>query len=530
MGAALQAAWDAQAWRALWHDPQLPLALITTIWVGLVATVVATALATWLLSTHFPGPHWPTLLRRLPAMLAVPHSAFAIGLVFIVAPSGWLLRGLSPWLTGFESPPAWSTSQDPYGLGMAMVLIFKEVPFLVWTAATHLQRPDFARTLRQSLTLAGTLGYPPRQAWWRVVAPQLLPRMRWPFLAVMAYSLTVVDVALVAGPTTPPTLSVLALTWLQDADPMTNAKGAAAAWVLVLLVGIAGMAVAGLRWPKGWQSRGRPANAITLPVPHSSHHPALSSIFSGLAFVQVWTWVYLAIGVTLAMASCAGPWPFPSLLPSQWSAQAWRTVAESSGTFWSTLWIGLASSTLALVWAISWLEWTPPRWRHPMQQWVFLPLVMPGLLWAMGLYHLALRWQIDGTVTGVILAHTLTVVPYTVIALAPAYTQFDLRYAHLCASFGKPYAVFLWQVKWPMLKAAIASAFAVGFAVSVTQYLPTLFVGAGRITTVTTEAIGLSAGGQRGLLAAFAVVQAALPLLAFAWSTHLGSIGKRDKK
>jgi putative thiamine transport system permease protein len=60
---------------------------------------------------------------------------------------------------------------------------------------------------------------------------------------------------------------------------------------------------------------------------------------------------------------------------------------------------------------------------------------------------------------------------------------------------------------------------AVGFAVSVAQYLSTQFVGAGRHTTVTTEALTLASGGQRTLMAAFALLQALLPALAFgaAW-------------
>ncbi len=42
----------------------------------------------------------------------------------------------------------------------------------------------------------------------------------------------------------------------------------------------------------------------------------------------------------------------------------------------------------------------------------------------------------------------------------------------------------------------ILATFAVGFAVSVAQYLPTLFAGGGRFVTVTTEAVALSAGGR----------------------------------
>ena len=67
----------------------------------------------------------------------------------------------------------------------------------------------------------------------------------------------------------------------------------------------------------------------------------------------------------------------------------------------------------------------------------------------------------------------------------------------LIASLGHGRARFLCSVKSPMLRAAITSAFAVGFAVSVAQYLPTLFIGAGRFSTVTTEAVTLASGAQR---------------------------------
>jgi putative thiamine transport system permease protein len=73
----------------------------------------------------------------------------------------------------------------------------------------------------------------------------------------------------------------------------------------------------------------------------------------------------------------------------------------------------------------------------------------------------------------------------------------------------------LWQVKWPLLRSALAAALAVGFAVSVAQYLPTLYVGAGRFQTVTTEAVTLASGGQRALTAAFAWLQWLLPMLMF---------------
>jgi ABC-type uncharacterized transport system YnjBCD permease subunit len=61
----------------------------------------------------------------------------------------------------------------------------------------------------------------------------------------------------------------------------------------------------------------------------------------------------------------------------------------------------------------------------------------------------------------------------------------------------------------------MASALAIGFAVSVAQYLSTQFIGAGRHATLTTEAVTLASGGQRNLAAAFGLLQALLPALAF---------------
>ena len=44
-------------------------------------------------------------------------------------------------------------------------------------------------------------------------------------------------------------------------------------------------------------------------------------------------------------------------------------------------------------------------------------------------------------------------------------------------------------------------AFATGFSVSMAQYMPTLWLGAGRFSTLTTETVALSSGGSIPILA-----------------------------
>ena len=62
---------------------------------------------------------------------------------------------------------------------------------------------------------------------------------------------------------------------------------------------------------------------------------------------------------------------------------------------------------------------------------------------------------------------------------------------------------------------AASQRLAIGLAVSVGQSLPTLLLSGGRLPTLTTEAVALATGTDRARIAALALAQAALPLLAF---------------
>jgi putative thiamine transport system permease protein len=508
---AVGAALDPGAWAGLRADLQWPRALAMTLWTGVAATALSVALTAWLLAGSFPGPLWQRSVRVLSPMLAVPHAAFAIGLAFLIAPSGWLLRLLSPWATGFEAPPPWPTTQDPWGLGLIAVLVAKEVPFLLWAVASQLQRADTATRLARELDAARSMGYTRQAAWWRVLWPQLWPRLNGPLIAVLAYSLTVVDMALVIGPTSPPTLAVLAWQWLLDADPGLNAQGAAAAWLLAALVGLAALAVRALtrwlhwrqRWVRG--TRGRPGPA----QPRTWNLWPLAG-------------AYGAVLAALAVGSVSGVWPFPQFWPASFSLQGWESVGASARTLWVTLALATASSATALLWAVAWLECDPAAWDARLRRLVYLPLLLPSVLWVVGLHRLSLAWGIDARWPGLWLAHSLAAAPYVLIALSPAYQGFDARYAQIAASLRKGHWAFLLRVKWPLLKAALLAALAVGFAVSVAQFLPTLFVGAGRFNTVTTEAVTLASGAQRSLTAAYAWLQWLLPALVFAAAAWAG--------
>jgi len=509
---AIDAGLTAQGWRELWNDPQLPRALGLSVAVGISATALSLALTAWVLASSFGGRAWLSTTRLLAPMLAMPHAAFAIGLAFLIAPSGWLLRAFSPWATGLQTPPDWATTQDPLGLGLVAALVGKEVPFLLWTAATQLQRADVGLRWRREMAVASTMGYSRQKAWWLVVWPQLWPRLAGPLLAVLAYSLTVVDMALVIGPASPPTAAVLAWQWLLDADPATNAKGTACAWLLAFAVAM----VAGC----GWLVRDRVHRRNRwVRGTRGGRDP---SLWRNWVPILVLSALYVSIMLVLAVGSVSGVWSFPRLVPQTFSLDAWRSVARSSDTLAATLGLALASSACALAWTVAWLECAPLAWDGRLRRLLYLPLLLPAVLWVVGLHRLALTWGVDARWTGLWLAHTLAALPYVLIALSPSYLGFDPRYAQVAASLGHGRLAFLLRVKWPLLRAGLSASLAVGFAVSVAQYLPTLFIGAGRYGTVTTEAVTLASGGQRSLLAAYAWLQWLLPAALFALAAAAG--------
>ena len=71
------------------------------------------------------------------------------------------------------------------------------------------------------------------------------------------------------------------------------------------------------------------------------------------------------------------------------------------------------------------------------------------------------------------------------------------------------------KIKVRTLSGAILFAWAMGISVSLALYLPTIMLGAGRITTLTTEAVALSSGHDRRVVALYALWQAILPFVFF---------------
>jgi putative thiamine transport system permease protein len=484
-------AFSRSAWSDLWADPEWPLALGSTLISTILGSALALVFALLMAVQCYGGPAWSRLQRQLPLLLSVPHAAFAVGLLFLLAPSGWLMRLLAPF-AGWVLPPAWVTVQDPWGLSLAFALALKECWFLLWVLAAILAE----HTILQQMTIAQTMGYSRLQAWRHILLPQLLPRLAWPMLAVFAYGLSVVDMAVILGPSNPATMAVLIWHWLSDPHPLIQAKGSAATLVMGGLL-LSMMVLLKWGWwacrvgpyPKGVRRQAKAKRAW-----HCST-PLLAISYAVLACLLMW--------------SMAEAWFFPAIWPETLSLRVWANTDFTP--FFNSLYVASAAVLLALPITLIWLEWGPQRFNT----WLYLPLIIPAMPLAAGQYAVLLKMGLANSYSSVIWSHLLWVVPYILLTLTGPYRAYDQRFMVMAQALGKGRFKSCLTVKWPMLMRPIFAAMAIGFSVSIAQYLPTLFAGGGRIVTATTEAVALSSGGNRRILAVQALLQVMLPLGAF---------------
>ncbi len=477
---------------------------------GLAATVVSLGLTALIVAMLHDRPGFAPLRRMLSPLLAVPHAAAALGLAFLLAPSGWIARLLSPWATGWRQPPDLMTLNDPMGLALTLGLVAKEMPFLLLMALAAL--PACAPAPR--LLLGSALGHGRLSAFAVGVWPALYARLRLPVMAVLAYGMTTVEMAMILGPGLPPTLSVQIADWLSDAS-LRHLPVASAAAILQLSLVLAAM----LLW-RGGEGLGRAllrghiARGARATGTDAMATRAAQGLGFGLAGV-------LALSLAgLALWSVAGDWQFPAALPRGLTLQPWtRALPALTDSLWLTTAIALGATGVALAVVLASLQFeqgwgqSPGRWA---ERTLYLPLLLPQIAVMPGLQVIALRLGVEGTPLAVMAVHLLFVLPYVFLSLAPAFRGWDHRHGLTAATLGASPARIFWRLRLPILLGPVLTAAALGVAVSAGQYLPTLMVGGGRVGTLTVEAVALSSGGNRRLIGAFAISQLALPALAFA--------------
>jgi putative thiamine transport system permease protein len=554
----------------LFSNPLLPRSLILTLTTGMLATWLALYLARNI------ACHWPLRLKDgerlvgangfwlvvLAVLLAIPHAAFATGFSFLLSPAGYLARLFSPWATGWVTPPALWANGDPYGIALTLGLALKETPFLLLAINSQLAHLPLAPYAK----VAASLGYAPSQNFYKILWPQLSANIRLPLFCVLVYGVSVVDMAMVLGPSAPPNLALLALDWLTHPDPLRQLQGQGAALILfgLCLLAIALWYGISFCW---WFFYYRHYCCNGIRQNRFVWLQKARLVFNCVILLGVSAWVLLS----LCLWSLTWRWPFPRLWPTAWSLEHWRLTRD---VLWqsvlTSLGLGIICTFLSLFTSFILLEeqrqrstsyrspgrvfppplpssgalkfWILSGFKGPkntgrslrplLESWrallrplsrqlpqypifddslLVMGLIVPQLTLLYGVQQFWLEIDFYHPLPTVIAAQLPFTTAYGYFALKGPYLTLNPRYAHIAASLGLSPLSYALRLHWRLILPPLANAAAISFAVSQALYLPVRLMGGGRLETVTSQTLALATSGDRRQSGVMALIQLLLP-------------------
>lgn len=501
-------------WRMLLAQPGIWTSALLSLATGLGSAAAALGVVMLFVAAWAGTAAFSRVQHLVSPLLSVPHAAAAFGLAFLISPSGMIARLVSPWASGWERPPDILVVNDPLGLSLTAGLVVKEIPFLLLVALATLPQVPTAQTR----ALTASLGYGRIAGFLYGSWPALYRQIRLAAFAVVAFASSVVDVAVILGPTRPGTLAPRLVEWVNDPDISMRFVASAGAMLQLGVTAAAILAWIGLerlaaRLRDAGAARGLRLRRDRWLARSAIATTAISAlaVFGGLATLGLW--------------SVAGFWPFPDSLPQGFTARSWSN-ARIAAPLATTLAVAALATGLATLLALLCLvreDETGRRGRLALA-FVYLPLIVPQVGFLFGMQLLFLLAGVTASLPALVFAHLVFVMPYVFLSLSDPWRAFDKRYEAVAAGLGKSRAETLRQVRLPMLLRPLLTAAAVGFAVSIGLYLPTLLIGAGRLTTITTEAVALASGGSRRVIGVYAFLQMLLPFLGFAVATVLPAL------
>lgn len=225
---------DLDAYRALVDDPAFWESLWFTLRIAALATAISAVLAVALAAAL--RRHGPSVRALAAVPVPMPHLVAAVLAVLWLGPGGIADRvvgGLPVDLV-----------RDPAGLGIVLVYVFKETPFLALLVLASWGPAVAARE-----EAAAVMGARPLQRLRWVVWPAIRGPLVTGSAVVAAFVIGAFEVPLVIGPTSPQTLSELAL----DATRTASLDGRAVASAALLVASLLAVFVAAVSAATLWR-------------------------------------------------------------------------------------------------------------------------------------------------------------------------------------------------------------------------------------------------------------------------------------
>jgi putative spermidine/putrescine transport system permease protein len=231
--------------------------------------------------------------------------------------------------------------------------------------------------------------------------------------------------------------------------------------------------------------------------------------------VAVWLLAPLVVVVVISFSSA----PFLQFPPPgfslRWYDQLFTTPAWTNSLLVSVE-IMVPAASLATVLGTA-ASYALVRGRVPgarlIMAGLMLPIIVPGMITAAALFGVYRGLGLNGTLTGLIIGHTVLCLPYVVATVSSALSVQDARLEQAASTLGAPPWATFRHVTLPLILPAVLSSLLLAMILTFDELIVSLFVSSARVRPVAVQMWSNLLGDFDPTIAAIASVCFLLALL-----------------
>lgn len=151
-----------------------------------------------------------------------------------------------------------------------------------------------------------------------------------------------------------------------------------------------------------------------------------------------------------------------------WGTTALTSLQVAIGTV-------LVASTVGTAAALG-LQRVNAKWRLPITAVIVSPMIIPPVIIGIGTYVLFLRMYIEGTVLGLVIAHSVLALPFVVVTVTATLTQLDPVFDRAASSLGAgPWTRFR-RITLPLISPGVIAGALFAFVMSWDEVVVSIFL------------------------------------------------------
>jgi putative spermidine/putrescine transport system permease protein len=248
-----------------------------------------------------------------------------------------------------------------------------------------------------------------------------------------------------------------------------------------------------------------------------------------ILFILLAAGCLFALAITILLSVFAF-YRYPQVFPSRWTLAYWENMLTTNTLFKSSLassfLLGALSGAFSTAIGFMTGKGIVENNLHKKRITLFLyslPLFIPATALFIGTHLVMIRLHLNNTLAGVLLAHSLVSIPYSVNIAVSFFDGLPEEIVYAAKTLGATPAGVFKRIFLPLMLPSLALSFGICFLLSVAEYFSTVLIGGGKVITLAVLYYPYLQNADIGNSAVLSVFFIAINVVAF------GIVGRFSK-